>query len=639
VAALRSAQSDATLLNPLKASGLIDSVGIEEAKQEAKRRKCTLIDAILALNLISERAFLKVFADLYATRFLKAESLSMVELSSSLTEVISREDALLLKVCPLRYSEDESELHVVASVPISPSLEPKLRAKKQVKSVLIFVATPAAVSALCQRLWHKDSSGFARIANGSFVDTSVQIPQLQLTQDESNTDDPTPHRGTHKVDGQTAFRENGVAAQIKVNPLVQEPPTVVLPEAHRTPGVAKPVEGKTVMVSVESLTIDALKKENARYRIAQELNKRVSLERSTTAMIDKILQATFELFPCERAAILLNDGTWRSAQRNGSSDPVEIPKKMVSEAMESKAGVLTHDALLDARFDRSKSVVLSGIRSAMTVPLRTASATLGVLYADSSAFSAAFQAVDLPLFDALGAQAALMIENAGLIAQVQREVETRANLSRFLSAAAVDEVMSGRTTMNMEGEQAQVTVLFADIRGFTNMSSHMAAPAVVKFLNDFFHEAVTAVENHGGIVDKFIGDCVMALWGAVNTSESDSRNAINAALEMVERSKKILVQGVPLEIGIGINSGLAVVGAIGGQRRLDYTAIGATVNLAARLCGIAPTDCVLITSDTLMQSGPGVEVVPDKPVLLKGIDVPIVPYRVKSVSKPLKLIE
>jgi adenylate cyclase len=182
-------------------------------------------------------------------------------------------------------------------------------------------------------------------------------------------------------------------------------------------------------------------------------------------------------------------------------------------------------------------------------------------------------------------------------------------------------------------------VLFADIRGFTTMSSHMPPEEVVRFLNAFFGEAVDAVERNGGVVDKFIGDCVMAMWGAIDQREDGARKSIGAALELVERARKITVAGAPLEMGVGINTGPAVVGAIGAKSRLDYTAIGATVNLAARLCGIAQTGQVLVSSDTLLRAGPGVINEANEAVILKGIDVPIVPYSVRALTTPLQLSE
>ena len=115
----------------------------------------------------------------------------------------------------------------------------------------------------------------------------------------------------------------------------------------------------------------------------------------------------------------------------------------------------------------------------------------------------------------------------------------------------------------------------------------MKPEEVVRFLNEFFQEAVDTIEKHHGTVDKFIGDCVMALWGAPLPKEGDARNACRAAIELVERASRITVGGQRLEVGVGVHTGPAVVGALGSKQRMDYTAIGSTVNLSARLCGIA----------------------------------------------------
>jgi adenylate cyclase len=346
----------------------------------------------------------------------------------------------------------------------------------------------------------------------------------------------------------------------------------------------------------------------------------------------------FELLPADGAAVWLTTGQYASKSKAGDRR-IEVPRAVIDQALASPNGVLAHNALVDERFDRSQSVMLRGVKSIMAVPMRARDKVIGILYVESVSMSAAFTDEDVPLLDAIASQAAILLDNAALVAQVQREVETRANLSRFLSSAAVEEVLSGRMKVNLEGHLEEITVLFADIRGFTTMSSHMRPEEVVRFLNAFFGEAVDAVERHGGIVDKFIGDCVMGLWGAVGKREDHARNAIKSAMELVERGSRIRVNGQPLEVGVGINTGPAVVGAIGGQRRLDYTAIGATVNLSARLCGIANGGEVLITSDTLMRAGPGVIAAPGEAVILKGLDVPIVPYAVRSIAQPLQLAQ
>ena len=607
-------ESDAVIVNPLRASGLLDSIGLERARAHVRESGGLLSDALLRLGLVKEGDFLRIFAELYSTRFVKAEKLKGIRLDEGLLERVGVRSAERLRMCPIHWDEAKMELHVVASVPLSSSLEPELRQIVGAKSIVVYVATSGAVSALIRRAYYRQDDAFKEVtANGAGP--------------------PLPHPSKP---GETFDEDSGGRTGTNL-----EKPTVEVDEEMGAsvlddPPPSQSTEGKTVMVNLEALTIATLRRENARYRIAQEFHRRVSLERSVEAMVDRILSVVFELLNADGAAVWLTSGRYASKSRAGDH-VVEVPRTIIDQALVSTTGLLTNNALLDERFDRSKSVMIRGIKSVMAVPLRTRSGTIGILYVESVSMSAAFTDEDLPLLDSIAAQASILLDNAALVAQVQKEVETRASLSRFLSAAAVEEVLSGRMKVNMAGQNAEVTVLFADIRGFTTMSGQMPPEEIVRFLNAFFGEAVDAVEKNGGVVDKFIGDCVMALWGSVDQREDGARKAIAAALEIVQRAGKITVKGIPLEVGVGINTGPAVVGAIGAARRLDYTAIGATVNLAARLCGIAQTGQVLVTSDTLMRAGPGVIHEANESVMLKGIEVPIVPYSVLSIAMPLQL--
>jgi adenylate cyclase len=114
---------------------------------------------------------------------------------------------------------------------------------------------------------------------------------------------------------------------------------------------------------------------------------------------------------------------------------------------------------------------------------------------------------------------------------------------------------------------------------------------------------------------------------------------LRAALELIERASRIQVNGRPLQIGVGLNTGLAIVGAIGSKQRLDFTAIGSTVNVAARLCGVAQQGEVLSSTDTLLRAGAGVASSARPTVVLKGLETPMVPHLVTAVAEPLKLIQ
>lgn len=609
-------ESDAVIVNPLRASGLLSAEALDEARAYVREHGGFLSDALLRLEHIKESDFLRTFAELYSTRFVKAEKLRTIRLDEELLDRVGVRSAERLRLCPIHWDAARFDLHVVASIPLSSTLEPELRQIVGARAVTVYVATPGAVAALLRRAYYRQDDAFDEVTpNGAGPAFPGGAGRAADTHDEDQAprEDSSVQLSSDYADQVQRSRGGGTP-----------------PEAPASN------EGKTVMVSLEALTIATLRRENARYRIAQEFHKRVSLERSVEAMVDRILSVIFELLNADGAAVWLTNGRYASKSKNGDH-VVEVPRTVIDQALESPNGLLTHNALLDERFDRSQSVMVRGVKSVMAMPLRTRTGVIGILYVESVSMSAAFTDEDLPLLESIATQASILLDNAALVAQVQKEVETRASLSRFLSQAAVEEVLSGRMKVNMEGQNAEVTVLFCDIRGFTTMSGHMPPEEVVRFLNAFFGEAVDAVERHGGVVDKFIGDCVMAMWGAVDRREDGARRAITAALEIVQRGSRITVNGQPLEVGVGINTGPAVVGAIGAARRLDYTAIGATVNLAARLCGIAGTGEVLVTSDTLLRAGPGVIHTPNEAVLLKGIDVPIVPYSIKSITMPLQL--
>ncbi len=608
-----SPESDSVIANPLRASGLIDTEGLEQGRKYVKDHGGLLSDALLRLNLVKEGDFLRIFAELYSTRFVKSDKLKTLRLDEVLLERVGVRSAERLRMCPIRWDESAGELHVVAAVPLSSNLEPELRQSVGARIVTVYVATAGSVAALIRKTYYRDDSAFG-----------------QMTPNGAGPSLPTKAHET--MDEEVGREKTMSSASLTPND------TTGVNEEFEAP--APSTEGKTVMVNINAIadtaTIATLRRENARYRIAQEFHRRVTLERNLEAMVDRILSVLFELMPAEGAAIWLTTGQFASKSKDGSRQ-VQVPRAVYEQAINSEKGLLTHNALVDERFDRSASVMVRGIQSCMAVPLRTRNGAVGVLYVESISMSAAFSDDDLPLLDSIGSQAAILLDNAALLAKVRQEVERRAQLSRFLSAAAVDEVLSGRLNLKMEGAAAEVTVLFADLRGFTTLSAAMKPEEVVRFLNQFFQEAVDAIERNGGTVDKFIGDCVMALWGAPLPKEGDARNACRAALELIERASRIRVAGKQLEIGVGVHTGPAVVGALGSKQRMDYTAIGATVNLSARLCGIARENEVLVTSDTLMRAGPGVITEAGEAVILKGLDTPIVPYTLKTVSQPLQL--
>jgi adenylate cyclase len=175
-----------------------------------------------------------------------------------------------------------------------------------------------------------------------------------------------------------------------------------------------------------------------------------------------------------------------------------------------------------------------------------------------------------------------------LAAGLQERDKVKSAFGRYLSPQIMDSVMGAAKGPELHGERSKVTVMFCDIRGFTTMSENMRPEQVVQILNLVFDRMVTVIFKHGGTLDKFLGDGLMAIFGAPRQDTNQEEHAVRAALEIQQELDKMnrieaLHELPDIHVGIGINSGVAIVGNIGSPQRMEYTAIGDTVNLASRL--------------------------------------------------------
>ena len=188
----------------------------------------------------------------------------------------------------------------------------------------------------------------------------------------------------------------------------------------------------------------------------------------------------------------------------------------------------------------------------------------------------------------------MMLLSIGLIVTVSnlkmmREANAKVMMERFLAPELVSELLTAKTLPVSGGKTQRITLLFADIRAFTVMAEKHSPERVVEFLNDYLSTMTEIIFAHDGTVDKFIGDAVMAFFGAPRPTDRDEKNALRAAAAMTGALPEIAARHpgmTPLAIGIGIHTGEAIVGNVGSERRLDYTAIGDAVNLASRIEGL-----------------------------------------------------
>ncbi|WP_309893509.1 adenylate/guanylate cyclase domain-containing protein [Archangium sp.] len=414
----------------------------------------------------------------------------------------------------------------------------------------------------------------------------------------------------------------GTAANPPANPGRAAPRVTVVAQSHSIPAFLAQMDQQVPQnfrPAEQIQELATLKREYEKLRIAYEFHRQVSQKGKQEDLFEQILAAAFQLLAADHGVILKrgDDDQFNSIiamkHRQGSPPNVMVPATVLQKVAETHKAVLTADAIIDERFSASEIIVAQGIRSAMAVPLMSKGQLEAVLFIDSRQQTNAFSEKDLTILSGIAAQASIALENSALAAQIQTEAITRAELSRFLSRAVAEAVIRGETEDLRQSRLAEVTCLFADIRGFTTLAENESPQEVVSMLNEFFTLMAGVVFRHEGNLDKFIGDCVMAVWGPPSSHPDDPARALRAALEMqdaveVLNGSRMAAGKPPIEVGIGVSTGQAVVGYMGSTERHEFTAIGDTVNTASRLCGVAKGGEVVATLSTVQKAGTGFEV-------------------------------
>jgi adenylate cyclase len=210
-------------------------------------------------------------------------------------------------------------------------------------------------------------------------------------------------------------------------------------------------------------------------------------------------------------------------------------------------------------------------------------------------------------------------------------------LERFLSPGIARKIMTEAANLRLGGENQTVTILFTDLRGFTSLAETIPPEEVVEILNQYFDAMTELVFAHGGTLDKYLGDGLMCLFGAPFTGERDALAATRAAIEMQIRLGQLnrASSRPPLRMGIGINTGSAVVGYLGSARHMDYTAVGDAVNVAARLTSQAGAGQIVISDATYAQIASQIPVRRLPPMKVKGRVSSVNVYEVAWQESPI----
>jgi adenylate cyclase len=392
---------------------------------------------------------------------------------------------------------------------------------------------------------------------------------------------------------------------------------------------------------------DQLAQDYERLRLSHELSREIALERDLPTLLNKILLTIFKFVRADRGVIFLMNPQGElvpgaSQRRDGTDSPIPVSSTIMNHVIKERATVLTHDAAMDFAASKGKSMILNRISSAIVAPLLHNNEILGVLWLDSETL-AQFQPKDMEIVTAIASQAAMFIEINILGKKVELEIVNRERFTRLLSPNIAQRVLSGELEVKKGGQLVgECTVFNSDIRGFTPLSEGSRPEVLVDLLNDYFEQMVEILFKYEGTLDKFMGDGIMALWGAPVVHPDDAFRSVSCALEQMEALGKfnrmrIDANQQPLAIGIGIHTGPLVAGYIGSSKALSYTVIGDTANTSARLCGVANSGQVLVSEATLakLQGKFVYEELP--PAHLKGKERPFRVFDVKGLHPSVQV--
>jgi adenylate cyclase len=381
-----------------------------------------------------------------------------------------------------------------------------------------------------------------------------------------------------------------------------------------------------------------------------EMSKTLGTVFDLTEIFERATDLIFRGTPADRVVALLTDekdtsgdafdrslyqvgARTREESNKQLTEKLTVSRTITQKVMRNRVAILSQDAKTDEQFHGAESIVSQGVRSTICAPLITQSSVHGVLYADRLDPFAAFSPDHLELISAVAAQTAVTVETVKAHKRLAREEVARANYSRFMPEYVVKQLLENPDSFRLGGANQTITVLFADIRGFTAFSENENPERVVSLLNQYFSAMSEIIFAHGGTLDKYIGDGLMALFGAPTATPDDAKNAVTAAVamqkKMVELNAEFKESGFDeVAVGIGLHTGVATIGYIGSEKRSEYTAIGDTVNTAARLESNSEGGQILISEATAHAAGDIFPMTKREPLTVKNRLQPVALFEV-----------
>ena len=427
-------------------------------------------------------------------------------------------------------------------------------------------------------------------------------------------------------------------------PLAEEAGTIIRSVGDISKMLA--AEGAKAVTDTSKKAPDAqeIEKSNRILRVLTKVAETLIAVRPVEEVLQQVMDIVFEHINADRGFLMLTDEhdptklipmVIKHRKQGGDQGKITISKTIAEKVIKERVSILTSDAMVDSRFTAGDSIRFHGIRSAMCAPLWNKENVIGIIFVDSLMLTNCFTLNDLDMLAALASYSAVAVERARLNQKIVAEEKKRERLGRFLSPQVTNRILATSESQGHElgaPEMREVSVLFADIVGFTSMSEKMSPSSVALLLNDYLSRMTDVVFKHEGTLDKYIGDAIMAVFGAPLDMPDHAARAIKTALEMRERLLEFNAErkeGPQLRIRIGINSGKATAGEIGSMNKREYTVLGDTVNTASRLESSVAKPMMVVVGENTFEAVKGqFEMRPLGKATLKGKEREVSVYEV-----------
>ncbi len=385
-----------------------------------------------------------------------------------------------------------------------------------------------------------------------------------------------------------------------------------LPPRDLPQGIAKAPEIVRPLKDFQINAPDHGQKRSQYFFILYQLGKTLISVPNLDELLEAAVSLIFQVINAERGILFLFNERGalvpkvvkHSSPGLIAEEELKFSRTITRKVIEERISLITSDAKYDPRLQTGESIVQYNIRSALCVPIWEGDDIFGVIYLDHFLDTYSFTEDDLELLSAVANLVALGIRQEKLREGNRKNAVLRSNLERYLSPEVVTLILKRSRdleSVTLEIQEKEATILFSDIKDFASLAERLKPTEVASLLNGYFNRMSSVIFKYHGSINKFIGDAIMALFGAPLPQENDALMAVKAALDMLQELQIYndnIDERKRFSVRLGINTGQVVAGNIGSQNQMEYTVIGDAVNIASRLESMAKPNQILIGENT-----------------------------------------